>query len=86
MNILSDFAERLRHAVPDTDNNEVKTLKDENALLQSEVTSLKKQLVKAGVEPEVKKAPARRKAAPKAADAEKKPATKRASKKSDPKA
>lgn len=85
MNILSDFAERLRHAVPDADNNEVKTLKDENALLQSEVTSLKKQLVKAGVEPEVKKAPARRKAAPKAADAEKKPATKRASKKSDPK-
>ncbi|MDD7725070.1 MAG: glycoside hydrolase family 57 protein [Bacteroidales bacterium] len=89
MNILSDFAERLRHAVPTTENNEVTTLKAENDLLQNEISSLKKQLVKAGVEPAAaKKAPARRKAAAASDDtaaAEKKPAKRSCRKKSDPK-
>ena len=89
MNILSDFAERLRHAVPTTENNEVTTLKAENDLLLNEISSLKKQLVKAGVEPAAaKKAPARRKAAAASYDtaaAEKKPAKRSCRKKSDPK-
>lgn len=90
MNILSDFAERLRHAVPNNDNNEVKSLKAENDLLQNEISSLKKQLVKAGVQPAAapaKKAPARRKAAAsKETPAEEKTTTKRAtSKKTAPK-
>lgn len=54
MNILTDFAERLNAAVPDDQNEEVESLKAENAKLASEVTALEKQLVKAGVEPEVK--------------------------------
>lgn len=64
MNILTDFAERLKAAVPDSENAEVETLKTENAKLASQVTSLERQLVKAGVEPEVK-TPAKRKPAAK---------------------
>lgn len=56
MNILTDFAERLNAAVPDDQNGEVESLKAENAKLASEVSALEKQLVKAGVEPEVKTA------------------------------
>ena len=68
MNILSDFSERLHKAVPES-NSEIEALREQNIRLQSEVTSLEKQLVKAGVE--VEKAPAKktttRKAATKAA-------------------
>lgn len=89
MNILSDFAERLKVAVPDDDTNEIKELKAENDKLQSEVTSLEKQLVKAGLEPTVKKAPAKRttrKAAEKAdGDDGAKAVRKTVGKKTDPK-
>lgn len=92
MNILSDFAERLRHAVPAAGNSEVKALQAENDILLNEVSSLKKQLVKAGIEPEARKTAAKRKtakakveAADSEAKAEKKPAAKKTAKKSDPK-
>ncbi len=50
MNVLSDFAERLKKAVP-SGNSEVEALKEQNSQLQSQVSNLEKQLVKAGVEP-----------------------------------
>ena len=49
MNVLSDFAQRLHQAVPDSDS-EIENLKAQNSQLRSEVTTLEKQLVKAGVE------------------------------------
>ena len=54
MNILTDFSARLSAAVPDDENQEVETLKAENAKLSKEVSTLEKQLVKVGVEPETK--------------------------------
>lgn len=75
MNVLSDFAERLKKAVPDVDS-EIASLKEQNAQLQSEVSSLEKQLVKAGVEPE-KKTTAKKTTAKKTA--EKKTTTTKAS-------
>ncbi len=63
MNILTDFSARLSVAVPDDENQVVENLKAENAKLSKEVSTLEKQLVKVGVEPETK---AKRKTAAKA--------------------
>ncbi len=63
MNILTDFSARLSAAVPDDENQVVENLKAENAKLSKEVSTLEKQLVKVGVEPETK---AKRKTAAKA--------------------
>ena len=54
MNILTDFAERLNAAVPDDQNDEVESLKAEKAKLLDEVSKLERQLVKAGVDSELK--------------------------------
>ncbi len=80
MNILSDFAQRLRASVP-AENEEVDGLKETIKQQQSTISSLEKQLVKAGVEPAkaVKKAPAAKKTAEK--PAAKKIAEKHAAKK-----
>lgn len=50
MNVLSDFEVRLNQAVPD-DDNALASLKETIKSQQSTISSLEKQLVKAGVEP-----------------------------------
>ncbi len=74
MNVLNDFAARLRTAVP-TENQEVESLKTLIKDQQSQISTLEKQLVKAGIEPEKKKAtPAKKAPAKKAAPAKATPA------------
>lgn len=53
MNILTDFAQRLRQNVP-SGNVEVEALQDTIAQQQKEIQELEKQLVKAGVAPKAK--------------------------------
>ena len=83
MNVLTDFSQRLKQSVPDTDNEEVTELKELVKKQQAELSSLEKQLVKAGVEPATKaqkKTTAKKTTATKKATAEKKTATKTAEK------
>ena len=72
MNILADFAQRVKNSVSCDESAEVAKLKETVKKQQAELEKLEKQLVKAGVEP---KKPAAKKTTK--AAAEKKPATKK---------
>jgi len=76
MNVLTDFSQRLHQSVPSSESEEVSELKELIKKQQSELSSLEKQLVKAGVElTPKKKAPAKKAIAKKTT--EKKPAAKK---------
>lgn len=89
MNVLSDFAQRLRQAVPE-ENEEVDTLKETIKQQQNTIAQLEKQLVKAGVAAAAKKTTTKKvvakkettKKAESLADTEKKKTAKRTTKKS----
>ncbi|MCF0189750.1 MAG: polysaccharide deacetylase family protein [Marinilabiliaceae bacterium] len=68
MNVLTDFAQRLRQAVPQK-SQEVKTLQHTIEMQQKEIQELEKQLVKAGVE--IKKPAAKRTSSKKSTTSEK---------------
>ncbi|MCQ2228194.1 MAG: glycoside hydrolase family 57 protein [Bacteroidales bacterium] len=69
MNVLTDFSQRLHQSVPSSESEEVSELKELIKKQQAELSSLEKQLVKAGVElTPKKKAPAKKASTKKAAD------------------
>jgi len=86
MNVLTDFSQRLKQAVPSDENEEIAQLKEQIKKQQAELSSLEKQLVKAGVEPVTKKTTAKKTVATKKTTTptkakEKKPTTKKSTKK-----